>query len=121
VLDALAIGVAQAIAILPGISRSGATISAGLARGLTPDEAARFSFVLSVVAIGGAALLEARGLLEGEDPQAPGVHLVAWGVIVSAVVGWGALKLLLAFLHRGAFLWFAAYCAALGAGYLLLA
>jgi undecaprenyl-diphosphatase len=120
-LDALAVGAAQAIAILPGISRSGATISAGLARGLMPAEAARFSFLLSVIAIGGAALLEARGLLDGEDPQAPGVLLVAWGVLVSAAVGWAALRLLLAFLARGAFLWFAAYCAALGTAYLLLA
>jgi undecaprenyl-diphosphatase len=118
--DAWLIGAAQAIAILPGISRSGSTIGAGLLVGLNPAEAARFSFMLSVVAIGGAAAVEARGLFAGEDRSAPSVLLVAWGVVVAAVVGWVALKLLLAFLHRGAFLWFAAYCAALGAGYLIL-
>ena len=139
VADALCIGLAQAVAILPGVSRSGSTIGAGLALGLAPAEAARFSFLLSLIAITGAGMLEASVLLRGEDLQAPGVPLLAWGVLVSAVVGWialrlllawgvlvsalvgwAALRMLLALLARGVLLWFAAYCAALGAAFLLL-
>jgi len=119
--DALAIGIAQAVAILPGVSRSGSTIGAGLALGLAPAEAARFSFLLSVVAVGGATLLEARDTLGAEDPSAPGVGLLLLGVALSAVVGWLALRLLLAFLARGILRWFAFYCATLGLCYLLIA
>ena len=117
---ALATGVAQAISILPGVSRSGSTISTAMALGVAPAEAARFSFLMSLIAVGGAALLQARKL-GGEDAGSPGVLLLAWGVALSALVGWAALKLLLAFLGRGAFGWFALYCAALGLGWLALA
>lgn len=117
---ALAIGLAQAVAILPGVSRSGSTISAGLALGVEPVEAARFSFLMSLIAVGGAALLQAREL-SGEDPGSPGVLLLAWGVALSAAVGWVALRLLIAFLGRGAFGWFALYCGVLGVAWLTLA
>jgi undecaprenyl-diphosphatase len=116
---ALAIGVAQAVAILPGVSRSGATISTALALGVNPVEAARFSFLMSLIAVGGAALLQAREL-GGEDPGSPGVLLIAWGVVLSAVTGWFALRLLIAFLGRGAFGWFALYCATVGIAWLSL-
>lgn len=116
---ALCIGLSQAVAILPGVSRSGSTISTALALGVAPAEAARFSFLMSLIAVGGAALLQAREL-GGEDPGSPGVLLLAWGVALSALVGWVALKLLLAFLGRGAFGWFALYCAALGVSWLAL-
>jgi undecaprenyl-diphosphatase len=116
---ALVIGAAQAVAILPGVSRSGATISASLALGQHPVEAARFSFMMLLVAIGGAALLEVRKLAGSEEGLTAGVPLTLWGIAVSAVVGWVALRLLLAFLGRGAFGWFAVYCVALGAGWLL--
>jgi undecaprenyl-diphosphatase len=117
---ALAVGVAQAVAILPGVSRSGSTISTAIALGVAPVESARFSFLMSLIAVGGAALLQAREL-GGEDGASPGVLLLAWGVALSALVGWLALKLLLAFLGRGAFGWFALYCGALGLGWLALA
>ena len=117
-LDALLIGCGQAVAILPGVSRSGTTIAVGLLRGLAPADAARFSFLLSVPAILGAAVLEAAPLLDGEPPRISMV-LVLWGVLLAALVGWASLRVLLAFLARGAFLWFALYCALLGSGYLL--
>jgi undecaprenyl-diphosphatase len=116
---ALVIGAAQAVAILPGISRSGATISASLALGQHPVEAARFSFLMVLVAIGGAALLQVRKLAGSEEGLTAGVPLTLWGIAVSAVVGWVALRLLLAFLGRGAFGWFGVYCVALGAGWLV--
>ena len=104
---ALFVGVFQALAILPGISRSGATICAGLVVGLSAPRAARYSFLLSLVAVGGAALLELRDVesLDGAAATALGV-----GIAVSAVVGLAALKLLLVALRRGSFPWFAAYC-----------
>lgn len=108
--QALLIGLAQAGAIVPGVSRSGSTIAMGLACGLAPAAAARFSFLLAIPAILGAAVLALPDLdaatLEGSS--------LAVAVVVAAVVGFGALKLLLAFLGRGAFAWFALYCAALG-------
>lgn len=112
--DALWIGAGQALAIFPGVSRSGTTIAVGLRRGLKPEVAARFSFLLSVPVIGGAALLELPAAFEhGFEGMGSGVVLAAVGV--AAVVGWGALAVLIGTLRRGAFVWFAAYCAAVGA------
>jgi len=119
VLGALAIGLAQALAIWPGISRSGTTITAGLLLGLEPKQAARFSFLLSIPAILGAAVLNTPAALE-EGAGVPGAEL-AFAVGLSGLVGWGALRLLIAFLGRGAFAWFAVYCAALGIGFLVFA
>jgi len=120
--DALLVGTGQALAILPGVSRSGTTIATGLRLGLPPEQAARFSFLLSIPAVGGAALLEGVEALGGEAEGGGGVGsgVLLLGVAVSAVVGWAALKLLLVLLRRGVFLVFAAWCAALGAAWLLL-
>lgn len=118
VVDALLIGCAQAFAILPGVSRSGSTIGTGLLRGLEPAAAARFSFLLSIPAILGAAVLEGKDLIEESAESVDGLLLAA-GLVVAALVGWVALRLLLAFLARGAFRWFALYCALLGTAVLL--
>ncbi|MEO0649814.1 MAG: undecaprenyl-diphosphate phosphatase [Planctomycetota bacterium] len=108
---ALAIGCAQALAICPGISRSGSTIAVGLLCGLSADRAARFSFLLSLPAVGGAALLEAKDL----SGVAPGeLRDLGLGLIVSAIVGLAALRLLLVALRKGSFPWFAGYCALAG-------
>ena len=122
VLDALLIGSAQACAILPGISRSGSTIACGLARGLAPQAAARFSFLLAIPAILGAAVLELPDAF-GADAEAGGMGpaALAVGALIAGVVGYAALRALLAFLGRGAFAWFAAYCAALGVSVLVFA
>lgn len=118
--QALLLGCAQAVAILPGVSRSGSTIAAGLTMGLAPDRAARFSFLLSIPAICGAAILQLKDY--GEDTAGtPDVGVLIWAVLFAGFVGWGALRMLLAFLDKGAFLWFALYCAALGTGYLVFA
>lgn len=119
--SALLIGCAQALAILPGISRSGSTIAAGLLCGLPAKAAARYSFLLSLVSVGGATALELPDLIE-EGAGSPGLLLAAF--LVSAVVGLASLKLLLVALSRGAFPWFAAYCGILATatlGYLALA
>ncbi|MEM9803048.1 MAG: undecaprenyl-diphosphate phosphatase [Planctomycetota bacterium] len=112
--DAVAMGLAQAVAIWPGVSRSGSTISAGLARGLPAAEAARLSFLMSLPAISGAAIVELPDALsEGFGGLSP--WLVAAAAAVAGLVGWAALVTLLLVLRRGSFPYFAAYTAALGA------
>jgi len=115
-VSAVVIGLAQATALLPGISRSGSTISAGLFGGLDREEAARFSFLLSVPAIAGAGILELRGV----DSAELGLHL-AVGFVVAAVTGYSALRLLLRFVRRGRLHLFSWYCWAAGiAGILII-
>ncbi len=113
---ALWIGCAQAAAIWPGVSRSGSTITAALLLGIPAKEAARFSFLLSIPVIGGAALLALPEV--GESGSTVSTAQVVWAVLFAGLVGWGALRMLLAFLGRGAFAWFGAYCAVLGIGVL---
>lgn len=98
--QALAIGLAQAFAILPGISRSGATIIAALACGMRRDEAATFSFLLAIPVIAGGGLLHLLDVIE--DPPAqfqPGI--LAIGALVSFSVGFVALLWLIRWLERG--------------------
>jgi len=111
--DAIAMGCAQAVAIWPGVSRSGSTIAAGLARGKEATEAARLSFLMSLPAISGAAVVALPDALdEGFGGLEPGIVLAA--AAVAGVVGFAALKTLLLVLRKGSFPYFAAYCAALG-------
>jgi len=109
--DALFVGLAQALSVLPGISRSGATISAGLWRGLGREEAAEFSFLLALPAILGASVLEAKELLSSPPPFAPAL---LGGLVSSYVSGYLALKLLLGVVRRGRLERFSYYCWALG-------
>lgn len=116
---AILIGLAQGLAVWPGVSRSGSTIAVGLLCGLPAARAARFSFVLSVPAIAGAALLHLPDVLGGGAPGAGAAPLAA-AMLLAALVGYGALRALLSFLGKGAFGWFAIYCAVLGGATLLL-
>jgi undecaprenyl-diphosphatase len=111
--DSLAIGGAQAIALIPGVSRSGVTISAGLARRFGRQEAARFSFLLSTPAIAGAALLTlteaaADGTLQDN------LDIVVVGAVVSCVVGWLAIAYLLRWVQTRSYLPFVIYRVAVG-------
>jgi undecaprenyl-diphosphatase len=108
---ALLIGAAQAMALLRGISRAGSTISVALLCGVDREEAARFSFLLSVPAIAGAALLELRHLTPGSG--VPLMTLLA-GAATAFVVGYLALRLLLRLVRRGHLGGFAWYCWVLG-------
>lgn len=110
--EALLIGLAQGIAVLPGISRSGATIVMALALGARRMKAAEFSFLLSIPAIAGAAVLK---LDSGLFDVAPG-EAMAWGIgaVTSALAGIGALVFLLGTLRRARFHRFSFYCWALG-------
>ena len=108
--DALWVGLAQAGAIAPGISRSGATIAVGMLRGVRPEEAARFSFLLSVPAVLGAVGVEGTHLLRGAGFEA------SWllGAAVAFASGLACLRLLLYAAARRRLGWFAGYCALLG-------
>jgi undecaprenyl-diphosphatase len=110
ILIALAIGTAQGLAIVPGISRSGTTIVCGLLLGLNRDLAGRFSFILCIPAIVGALLLQ---LDMAAVDRVGAVPLMA-GFLVSALVGFLALKLLMGMVRRGHFYYFAPYCWAIG-------
>ena len=109
-LDAILIGLAQASAIAPGISRSGATISTGLFRGLERDAAARFSFLLATPIIFGAGLFKLTDLGAMADPAGQILGLVA-GFLAAAVAGYVCIWALLRYLQRGRLYPFAVYCA----------
>jgi len=110
-LTSVLIGCAQAIAIIPGISRSGMTISCALFIGLPPKEAARFSFLLAIPAISGAGLLTALDM-DGSY-LLPGPVAIA-GLVSSFIVGIAALKWLLGWLEKGKFHYFGIYCLCVG-------
>ena len=101
IADAALIGVAQASALIPGVSRSGATIAVGMLLGVRREAAARFTFLLGIPAIGGAGAKEALRLSE-IDPSAGTLALFVVGMVVSAVVGYLTIKYFLRFLagHR---------------------
>lgn len=111
--DAVVMGFAQAAAIWPGVSRSGSTISAGLVRGLSAEDAARLSFLMSIPAISGAAIVELPGALEEGFGGLP-VGVVLGASVLAGLVGWSALRTLLLVLRKGSFPYFAGYCALLG-------
>lgn len=117
-LAALLVGVAQAFALVPGISRSGATVIAALWLGVEAREAAAFSFLMAVPAIGGAAVLQMPELsAAGAGGLSAGVVVV--GSIVAGIVGVLAIRTFVAMLARRSFHFFAPYCWAAGAAYLL--
>jgi undecaprenyl-diphosphatase len=109
VLGTLFIGFAQALAIVPGISRSGTTIAVGMFLGMSGKDAARFSFLLSIPAIAGALVLES-GVIVGTG--LPLTYLA--GALAAALVGWASIALLMKLLDRENLLPFALYCLALG-------
>lgn len=112
ILDALLMGAAQGIAVVPGVSRSGITVTTGIFRGVSPEAAARFSFLLSIPAVLGAGLLELRKL-----DQVPSAELGNYfvGAAAAAVTGLAAIKMLIVFAKGRRLWWFAAYRLVLGA------
>ena len=109
-LDSLLIGVAQGISIIPGISRSGATITTGLLRKVEKEKAFRYSFLLSIPAIIGASVTESmRVNMDNID-----VAVMFLGVVTSMIVGYVSLKLLLKVVLKEKFHLFAYYCWTVG-------
>lgn len=119
--QAFLVGCSQSLAILPGLSRSGTTISTGLRLGLTPTSAATFSFLMAIPVIGAACILEIAGMAKDADLSstvADSGHLrnLAIGAAVSYTVGLASLWLLVRWLERGRFQYFAWWCIPVGIG-----
>ncbi len=111
--SAIIIGIAQAIAIIPGISRAGSTISAGLFSGVSRKESATFSFLLALPVIFGATLLKAKDLIQSPPPAEKLLTLLT-GTVVAAICGYFAITLLMGVLRKRKFSWFAYYCFIIG-------
>jgi len=116
-LDTLIIGSFQVLALLPGVSRSGTTIAAGLGRGLDRPSAARFSFLVGLPAIAGAGLLSILEIFTAQGSLPMGHYLAAF--VAAAVVGYLCIAFLLNWVKRHTLYLFAVYCAAVGVLYLL--
>jgi len=106
---ALLIGTAQAVAILPGLSRSGSTIFTGMLLGINRETAARFSFIMSIPAIIGAAVLK-LGDLVSSPPGPHELFNIAAGTFASAISGYFAIILLMGIIKKGGLHWFGYYC-----------
>ncbi|MDR0760828.1 MAG: undecaprenyl-diphosphate phosphatase [Treponema sp.] len=119
-VDALIIGVCQAVAVVPGVSRSGLTLSGALSRRLNRDAAARFSFLLSIPAILGALVLQIKDLAGGDAGTASeaggiGAGALTAGTLTAAIVGFFAVKFMLKIVRERSLWGFAVYVAVLGA------
>ncbi len=115
--DALTIGVAQAVAVLPGLSRSGTTIATGIVIGDKRDKVAAFSFLMVIIPILGEALLDVKKMISAEVPaDAPEVSATCLivGFLASFIVGCAACKWMLKLVNKGKLIWFAVYCVAIG-------
>lgn len=117
--QALIVGLAQAAAIMPGLSRSGTTIAAGLGQGLEPKSAATFSFLLAIPTIAGAAVLSGIKLTLGGGDLSVRPSWLAMGAVVSFVVGLAAINVLVRWLEKGRLFLFAYWCIPVGIGVLI--
>jgi undecaprenyl-diphosphatase len=115
--DAIILGLVQAVALIPGISRSGSTISFGIFRGLERETAARFSFLLSIPAISGAAILKSADLMRLPAGDLP---VLGAGFLAAAVTGFLSLKLLFAMINKTGLAPFAWYCWLVGSTTLII-
>lgn len=116
-MDAFIIGIAQAIACLPGLSRSGSTIGTGLILGNKKEHLAQFSFLMSIPPILGMALLDTKEILEeGIDKAMDGISPLALviGFLAAFLTGCAACRLMVNLVKKGKMLWFAVYCAVVG-------
>jgi len=111
-LQSIFIGLLQIVALVPGTSRSGITMTAGMFSGLDRRAAARFSFLLSIPAIAGAGLVSLKDIAEN------GMDVNLWvllsGMISAFIVGWFSITFLLNLINKSGFIWFGIYRIALG-------
>jgi undecaprenyl-diphosphatase len=120
--DAILIGIGQGISIFSSISRSGATLSAGLFRGVEREQLVRYSFLLSIPAILGAAAIDVVAMDEQQKAQLASIDVESYiaGAVVSAAVGYASIRMLIKLVIKGKFYLFAFYCFAIGVATLLL-
>lgn len=120
IVDALVIGLAQGLATIPGLSRSGTTITAGMSRGLNREFAVKFSFLMSLLSVLGAVVLSVVDVIkDGVDTSILPACLV--GMVVAGVTGYFCIRLLQKIVRKGRFGGFAYYCWGVGALSILLA
>jgi undecaprenyl-diphosphatase len=112
-LDALFIGIAQVLAVFPGASRSGTTISAGMARGLDRPSAARFAFLMSIPVLLAAGAYQSLDLLKMSN-LGSFLPALAVGFVTAAGIGWLAINWLLGYLNKHSLFIFASYCGIVG-------
>lgn len=115
-LDAFVIGCAQAVAVLPGLSRSGTTIATGILLGDKREQVARFSFLMVIIPILGEAFLDILKALKGDAPEAAAIGMMPLvvGFLASFIVGCLACKWMLNIVNKGKLVWFAVYCLIVG-------
>lgn len=118
--DALIIGIAQACAVLPGLSRSGSTIATGLLCGVKKESVAQFSFLMVLVPILGEALLDGIKLLQGEITSELGLVPALVGFVAAFVTGCFACRFMIEIVRRQRLVWFALYCAIVGTAAILV-
>lgn len=113
-LDSFIIGIAQAIAVLPGLSRSGSTIATGILLGNKKEAVAQFSFIMVLVPILGEALLDVKDVISGEVVSHLSPRVMIVGFLSSFVTGCLACKWMIAIVKRQKLVYFAIYCAIIG-------
>jgi undecaprenyl-diphosphatase len=118
--DGVLIGFAQSLALIPGVSRSGSTISAGLFLGLQRADAARFSFLLAIPAVVLSGFFQLYKILSGEEAVGEPLINVAVATLVSFIVGYAVIAWFLSYLTRNSFALFVGYRLVLGTGVLVL-
>lgn len=114
-LSGLIIGLSQALAMLPGISRSGSTIGTARFLGIEPKEAAEYSFLMSAPLLAGVSLLAVVDLVKNGNSSGNTVLELGFGFVISAVVGYFSIRWLVSLLQRGRFWRFGIYCLVMGA------
>lgn len=112
--DAIIIGIAQACAVLPGLSRSGTTIATGLLCGVKKESVAKFSFLMVLIPILGEALLDLMDLLKGEMTSDLGIVPAVVGFLAAFATGCFACRFMIEIVRRQRLVWFALYCAIVG-------
>lgn len=113
--DAFIIGIAQAVAVLPGLSRSGTTIATGILLGDKRSEVASFSFLMVILPILGECLLDVKDMVGGEAAQTEtGAIALIIGFVSAFVVGCGACRWMIELVKKGKLVWFAVYCVLMG-------
>lgn len=113
-LDGLVVGLFQCAALMPGLSRSGTTMVGGLFRGFSREFALRFAFIMSLPVIAGANILEITDALSATTPNPVPIYCYIIGVVVAALSGLGAIRLVRLVSNRGNFRPFSIYCAIIG-------
>jgi undecaprenyl-diphosphatase len=112
--DAFIIGLAQACAVLPGLSRSGTTIATGLLCGVKKESVAQFSFLMVLIPILGEAFLDLLDLLQGELTSSLGLVPAVVGFVAAFATGCFACRFMIEIVRRQRLVWFAIYCAVVG-------